>query len=185
MFLGSLPDYNLIFNQSYDSEFEKIAWVNTIVENDYVTINFNMNPDVVGNATGLVVARTIYHESIHAYWVLWAKHNPSAASLTYPQLFDKRLELRTGSKQNQEQHNLMTKEFMSDIAKSISIFGNNRGYDIPFSYYEDFAWKGLTGTKAFENLPAADQQRIRDVIKKEQYGITKNNETQKGSKLDC
>ncbi|KAF5278681.1 hypothetical protein FQR65_LT15599 [Abscondita terminalis] len=80
----------------------------------------------------------------------WANSNDKgSAQLEYPELFGRYLKLNKKVDQNSLQHEIFVKDFINDIAKSIEQFGKLRGYDLPSSYYQDLAWKGLERTSAF------------------------------------
>ncbi len=184
-FSGYIPGYNLNFQTKYES-VTRTAWVNPEVKNGFVTINFNSNTDVTQNATDLAVATTIAHESVHAFLVSWANSNDKAsAQLEYPQLFNRYQYLSKNIDQNSAQHDIIVKDFIKDIAASVEQFGKAKGYNYPPEYYKDLAWKGLDGTADFNKLDTADQSRIRDIIKAEQYGIIKERSPRKGTKLGC
>lgn len=185
-FAGEVPAYNLNFNVENNNDYSKIARVDPQVNSNFVTIWLNINRDAIGNVTDLAVAATILHESVHAYLVASSFDDPAAMQLSYPELFDKKARL-INNIQNDKQHEIMTKDFIKDIAISLKEFGVAQGYNYSTSYYDDLAWKGLYGTKAFNNLDNVSKTRIINIIKAEQYGITKQAEgiTQKGQKLGC
>jgi hypothetical protein len=151
----------------------------------YVTINFNNNPDVVRNVTDLVVATTILHESLHAFIVAWAKDDPVNSKLAYPQLFEKYIQLSLNVDQNSLQHDIITKNFITDISTSLKSYGELMRYKLNGTYYDDLAWKGLTGTKAFNKLDDETKTRITNTVNAEQYGIIKEGTSRKGTKLGC
>jgi len=185
-FSGYVPGYNLNFKMVNLSDISQVSGVETTVSKaGYVTINFNNNPDVVRNVTDLAVATTILHESIHAFIVAWAKDDPVNSKLAYPQLFEKYIQLSLNVDQNSLQHDIITKNFITDISTSLKSYGKLMGYKLNGTYYDDLAWKGLTGTKAFNKLDDETKTRITNTIKAEQYGIIKEGTSRKGTKLGC
>ncbi len=185
-FSGYVPGYNLNFKMVNLSDISQVSGVETTVSKaGYVTINFNNNPDVVRNVTDLAVATTILHESIHAFIVAWAKDDPVNSKLAYPQLFEKYIQLSLNVDQNSLQHDIITKNFITDISISLKSYGELMGYKLNDTYYDDLAWKGLTGTKAFNKLDDETKTRITNTIKAEQYGIIKEGTSRKGTKLGC
>ena len=185
-FAGEVPGYNLNFATIFDGNIGRTAWVDPVIKDGYVTIKFNSNRDLLNNVTDLANATTILHESIHGYLIAWANSNDKgSAQLEYPELFGRYLKLNKKVDQNSLQHEIFVKDFINDIAKSIEQFGKLRGYDLPSSYYQDLAWKGLEGTSAFKNMDENNKLRIINIIKSEQYGIIKEGFDQKGKKLGC
>jgi len=87
--------------------------------------------------------------------------------------------------QNSLQHDIITKNFIIDLSTSLKSYGELMGYKLPGTYYDDLAWKGLTGTKAFNKLDDETKTRITNTIKAEQYGIFKEGTSRKGTKLGC
>lgn len=95
------------------------------------------------NATDLSVARTILHESIHAYFVALAITNYEEFKKALPDLFEAYSGIKYGGDET-VQHKEIANKWVDKIATALSNFGSKKGYDIPHSYYEDLAWGGLT-----------------------------------------
>ena len=166
LFSGDTPGYNWIlvgrpgasnFNAAtlteYDTETKSVATI-------FYTDNFKGGSD-------LAVAKTILHESVHAYLVAYFSIDSLVASKTYSQLVD---DFGKSKKLNDAQHNEMVNQFVGSIAGNLITYGKNQGYNLPDQFYYDLSWGGLQGTKAFTNLSLKVQKRINDVILSEQSG---------------
>lgn len=187
-FSGELPGYRLSFEQKFiggDAGLGQTAWVDNVIKNGYVTINFNSNRDVIQNATDVAVAATMLHESVHAYLYAYYKDDPTSATADYPELFRKFIVKKSGINSNTTQHNVMAKIFIDDIAASLIEYGKVEGHNMDDSFYKDLAWKGLTETDAFKSLNDIDKKRIINTIYAEQYGVERESTKRKGNKLGC
>ncbi|MBE8712681.1 hypothetical protein [Sphingobacterium hungaricum] len=107
-FAGEVPGYNLKFAQELKNGADgltRVAWVNNVIKDGYVTINFNTNRDVLKNVTDMATATTILHESVHAFLYTYYKDDPKSATATYPELFKKYIFKKAGINSNTTQHN--------------------------------------------------------------------------------
>ncbi len=57
-------------------------------------------------------------------------------------------------------HNEMVRSFIGEIATILTVYGQSQGYNIPYQYYTDLSWAGLTDTKAFKALSSIDQHGL-------------------------
>jgi hypothetical protein len=137
------------------------------------------------HASDLAIARTILHESVHAYLVASFKNDPTAYLLNYGQLMKKWQDMN-GSL-NDFQHDLMTKNFIVDIGIALKEYGASKGYNLTDQFYNDLAWGGLDGTTTFMNLSNSDKTRIMNVILVEQTGFDSLGEqkVRKGKLSSC
>ena len=138
-------------------------------------------------ASDLSIARTIIHESIHAYLINHFRVEPGTANAAFPKLVQDYANQRYGGNANAIQHEEFARQYVNEIANALSEFDILRGYTHPRTYYEDLAWGGLEGTDAFTNLGDEDKQRIRDRILieltgKDSKGISQG---QIGRDTDC
>lgn len=99
-------------------------------------------------ASDISIARTIIHESIHAYLVTFFSRDPLASTKSYAQLVEDYLYYKDA---NVAHHSYMAKNLVSEIAKSLEEFGKNKGYTLPSQFYNDLAWGGLTHTGQSDN----------------------------------
>ncbi len=174
------PDWNAATSPKYN--------------NNTGTVTTTFDSQKFNNASDLAIARTILHESVHAYLVAYYKTDPNAYLMDYGKLLEKWL-IEKNSDLNAFQHDLMTKNFVSDISTSLKEFGTNKGYSISNQFYGDLAWGGLaqnkdgTLTEVFKNMVPniSDQQRIINNILIEQTGIDSNGnpKIQQGGLSNC
>ena len=183
-FSGEIPGYNLKFTTENFSDPMKVAGTNRNNNTGEIIIAFNTNPLVIGNVSDLAFATTMLHESIHAYLTAFFYDDPTAATMTYPQLFEKYTKKKAFS--NGAQHETIARDFITDLAASIKNYGELKGYHLDKQIYDDIAWKGLLETDAFKNLSDVDKSRITDRIMAEQYDTRKDKGvTQKGVRMGC
>lgn len=182
-FSGEVPGYNLKFATQNLSDPMKFA-VTTPDNNGDMIIGLNTNPLVIGNVSDLAIGATMLHESIHAYLYAFYQNDPVAATMTYPELFEKYSKEKAFS--NGVQHEKIAKDFIADLAASMKNYGELKGYHLDKQIYDDIAWKGLLETAAFKSLSDIDKSRIIDRIMSEQYDTRKDKGvTQKGARLGC
>ncbi|MGA6121716.1 hypothetical protein [Sphingobacterium anhuiense] len=183
-FAGEVPGYNLKFVTENFSDPMQVAGTNRNSSTGEMIIGFNVNPTVIGNVTDLALGTTMLHESIHAYLAAFYYNDPTAAKLSYPELFVKYSKQKAFS--NGIQHETFAKNFITDIAASIKNYGELKGYNLDKQVYDDIAWKGLVETEAFKSLSETDRDRIIDRIMAEQYDTRKEkNVKQEGTRLGC
>jgi hypothetical protein len=136
------------------------------------------------NATNLSWARTIIHESIHAYLASSYKISRPNWIATYPQMVQD-----WGAKQNWNDvhHEEIARSLVKLVATALESYGVNKGYNLNKQFYEDMAWGGLQDTSTFKALPSSDQKRILDTIATELTGkdANGNSKIQKGKKAGC
>lgn len=136
------------------------------------------------DATDLSWARTMLHESIHAYLVTYFNVDRPGWIATYPEMVKD-----WGVKQNWNtvHHEEIAKSLVSSIGSALEVYGVSQGYNLTKQFYQDMAWAGLQTTDAFKALPSSEQKRILDTILTELTGKDSNEEvkTQKGKKAGC
>ena len=122
------------------------------------TININFRESYLNTATDLSIARTTIHETLHAVLVYMYESglfetngvtDPDYVDLT--EAYADYLISNNPTLINTTQHELIA-DFVDDIATSLSIYGNNHGYNQSFSFYKKLAWGGLTTTETFQSL---------------------------------
>lgn len=136
------------------------------------------------DATDLSWARTILHESIHAYLVVYFKVDGIGANVAYPQLVEE-----WNAKKNIEvaHHEEMAISLVAQVGDALEIYGVSKGYRLDRQFYQDMAWGGLTETKAFKALPFREKTRIKDVLSVELTGkdVDGDVQFQKGKRSKC
>jgi len=138
------------------------------------------------DATDISIARTILHESVHAFLVTIFAWDPLQANVTYSTMVQD-WQKRRRPDLNDIQHDEMVRTFVNDIADALQEYGLKKGYNNSRQFYEDMAWGGLEGTRAFSKLPFSDRNRISNTILIELTGLDNNGQikTQKGVKAGC
>lgn len=152
----------------------------------YNVVSTTFDASKFQNANDLSVARTMLHESIHAYLVAYFANTPAYASAGYPDLLAA-YAADASNNPNNPQHNTMANGWLIDLAWALEQYGINKGYNLPSQYYSDMAWGGLTTTPAFQALSQSDKDRISNLLSVEQSGndLNGNPHTQSGSKAGC
>lgn len=134
----------------------------------------------LSKATNLAVARTIIHESIHAYLTVYFRNDPINAAKDYPGMLHAWLKTKHPD-YNQIQHDEMEKSFVGEIATALKEFGQARGYQLDDYIYNDLAWGGLDYDNNFQ-LSDDDKIRIQNRINAEQTNSTYDTESPAGVK---
>lgn len=133
------------------------------------TATTTFNSDLFKGGSDLAIAKTILHESVHAYLIAYFNVDYPAAQQTYSQYFDA-FQNTTRPDLNELQHNEMVRNFIGSVAGNLITYGKNQGYNLPDQFYYDLSWGGLTDTSAFKNFSEEVQKRIKNVILSEQTG---------------
>jgi hypothetical protein len=137
-------------------------------------------------ATDLSIARTIMHESIHAYLGAFFADDANLANAAYSDMV-MAYATHTNSSANDLQHDEMVRAWVQDIADALQQYGVSKGYALPANFYANLAWGGLEGTRAFKNLPSSKRNEIRDTVLSELNGTDSfgNFKTPNGSVAGC
>ncbi|MCD0472549.1 hypothetical protein [Flavobacterium sp. JAS] len=137
-------------------------------------------------ATELSWARTMMHESIHAYLTTYYIRNPRGLVADYPVMFQEWIS-ETNRGLNATQHEEIARSFVKSFADAFEAYGVSKGYKLDKQFYQDMAWGGLIETDAFMKLPEADRKRISNTIEIELRGKDDldNVKPQKGKKAGC
>lgn len=135
-----------------------------------------LDDDYVRNATQLAIARTIIHESMHAYlgYVLQKNFLSDTARLLreYSNRFNDA---------NITEHTFIA-EYVEAIGHSLSVWANDVHN---LEYYQNLAWSGgLIGTEAFNRLSDEKQRAIRNANRAEGDAVNRANRNARGTKCD-
>jgi len=156
--------YSLIFDSAPNLVNRRGQTVNantTTLRNpeDPTLFNFTitLNSDFINNATDLVVARTIIHESLHAYIsFIYQEQILSTLSQSLTILLQ-----ADGATPGSAQHNLMTQQFVNAISNSLESWDNSSITNN--EYYNNLSWSGdMLNSPAFNSLTQNEQDKIRD-----------------------
>ncbi|RXR20898.1 hypothetical protein EQG63_02875 [Flavobacterium amnicola] len=148
------------------------------------TITTTFNTTAYPDASELSWARTIIHESVHAYLSVYFATNSPGFIGNYPNMVNDWGILQNW---NAVHHEEFARSLVNEIANSLQEYGISKGYNLPRQFYDDMSWAGLQGTTLFQNLSPADQNRILNVIAIELTGIdlNSNSQIQKGRPAGC
>ncbi len=179
-FAGTTPGYN--WTTQDGSLSGQTAITSTSYNTNTGTVTTTFDSQAWLNASDLSWARTILHESIHAYVV----------AVTYNNLTDfNQRQLLLGkdwaSAFLNGGHDYIANNYVLPIADALQEYGNNKGYSLGRQFYEDMAWAGLQGTSVFSNLSSTTQNRVLNVNSIELTGknINGNTKTKKGKNAGC
>lgn len=144
-----------------------------------VTSTLNENDLFV--STDLSIAKTIIHESFHAYLVSVYRYKD--IDKDYVTLIDTYFK-EAGGDLNATQHNIFANtNIVQEISVALQAYGNLKGYALSNQFYEDMAWGGLASTKAFNALPEVQKNRILNTIYSEYKNSNTNGISPKGKKI--
>ncbi|MEM9647488.1 MAG: hypothetical protein AAF969_03340 [Bacteroidota bacterium] len=141
-----------------------------------ITFDITLDKRFVKNGTRLVIARTLIHESLHAYLSYMYQNMPTAS---FPTLLGQYLS-SNGYNNNAAQHRLMT-EFTDAIGYSLRAWDNNK---LSLQYYKDLGWSGdMLKTNEFKALSSSRQAAIRNANIAE--GSAAQNASSKAKGIKC
>jgi hypothetical protein len=159
-FNGNQPvpaNYNVRFR--YGDCGGATACTDPRLENGFAIIRINQK--VNEKATDLSFARTMLHETLHAY-LLFEEKFPSNCDLDC--LLKRYISKYGGGNYNPSHHNLFVEtKFLNDIAVELRNFANASGYNVNAlgdQFFKDMAWGGLHETSLFEAKPQTEKNRI-------------------------
>ncbi|WP_151086601.1 hypothetical protein [Hymenobacter baengnokdamensis] len=164
------PNSNAFTSSGYDIS------TNSVI----TTFDLQKFPDI----TDLSMARTMLHESFHAYLVAYFANDRNLANAEYSAMVDA---YQVQHQDIQDIHHVEMTFWVANIADALMQYGQSKGYNLPGQFYLDMSWAGLEGTQAYKNLPAADKQRIQNTIVIELTGQDSNGNsaTQSGKNPGC
>ncbi|RRO12430.1 hypothetical protein [Flavobacteriaceae bacterium 14752] len=169
-FLGSNPVSHLKF--SLNSNLPSNINAQTNPPNNFI-IEIQINSNNIPNRPTLMVARTFYHEIIHAEMfrklLSIANNGGDLNGLTIQQLnnmlsngdFPGILQFYTQFGANGFQHEQMAAHYIDILATALADFDNNQH---SMQFYRDISWVGLKNTQAWSNLNQLDKNRINNTI---------------------
>ena len=205
-FATDTVDYNWSLQSSQEPLTNNAnASTSSLFDSSTKTISTKFDINKFKSSSDLSVARTMLHESIHAYLIAKFRNDYLGASKSYPELVSDHLN-EVYVDMNNLHHAEFVRQFVMDIAESLEDFGVKRGYNLNSSYYLGLAWGGLTdwpkrdaqgelirdsqGELVYEETPwfksafhsSTDRNRIKVDIATEQ-GL--NNFSKKGQDAGC
>ncbi|WP_142683833.1 hypothetical protein [Chitinophaga polysaccharea] len=140
-----------------------------------------LNYDVLKNATELSIARTIFHEAVHAHISLYFINDPINANKSYPDIVNAYINSKNPD-YNKIQHDQMINFFVGEIAEAMFRYGNAAGYTEKIGIYSDLAWGGLDFWNNSQVMTQQAKERIQARLEAEQTGVANENATPIGKR---
>ncbi|WP_127337715.1 hypothetical protein [Flavobacterium cupreum] len=136
------------------------------------------------NATELSWAKTILHESVHAYLVTYYNIDKPNWESSYPEMLK---DYEVTKSFNIAHHEEIATNLVKQVGAVLEVYGISKGYKLDKQFYQDMAWGGLEQTDVFKKLPVADRKRISNILQIELRGEDDlgNVKPQKGKKTGC
>lgn len=132
-------------------------------------ITISLRESYVDNATQLSIARTILHESLHAYFIAYLKSKGSTELLkAFPQAIIIYSNSYPININGDSEHEVMT-NYVNLMAKTLADFDGHRQND---NYYINLSYGGLRGTSAYNAKSAAEKNEIDNAIYAEANATT-------------
>lgn len=184
-FDGNIPNFNWVMKDGLLTG-GTVAETNTPGQYNQIThsISTTFDTQTYPDASELSWARTILHESVHAYLSVYFATNKPSFMGTYTQMVND-----WGIYMNWDavHHEEFARSLVKEIANSLEEYGINKGYNLPRQFYDDMSWAGLQGTTTFQSLSTSDKNRILNVIAVEltKFDTNGNLQTQKGNPSGC
>ncbi len=128
--------------------------------------NIEIDSDLVNDGTQLFIAKTIIHESMHAYLSYNSFFNNQDGVylvLAIQRLHRKYIEDNPGSSDQLSQHDFMG-QYVEALARSLAVWDFNKQ---PLEYYKKLSWGGLETSSAYQALPESEKREIQNIIKNE------------------
>ncbi len=122
-----------------------------------------LDDDYVNKATKLSIARTIIHESVHAYIGYILKENRKSDTVSNLQTIYQKYSAEDNAF-NLTQHEFMS-QFVEGLARSLSVWDYGRQ---SVDYYQQLSWAGLESSPTYKNLP--NKNEIQNTIRNEATG---------------
>lgn len=180
-FSGNIPGFDVELKEvpqffGVDSAANAITDYSSSFQRARITLNQQIN----ANATNLSIARTLLHEFVHAFLVDYFQNSSQVPQAVKDTILDKSYGrmLRTFIKlsnpmSNDEQHIIIQKYFINDIAQALKYYClrvgiNNPDIDL---ICEDMAWGGLQDIDAYFEESVENRERIIRRLKAELSGI--------------
>ena len=140
-----------------------VAQTNPTILNN--TASTTINSMYINISTDLSLAKTIIHESFHAYLnSVYRYRNIDKSYINLVNTYAAQFNNNIGD----IHHHLWTvNNMINEISTALKEYGVLKGYNLPQQFYDDMAWGGLTGTSVYNALPQSDQDRISSTISSE------------------
>lgn len=181
---GTNSGYNWTVKDGRISDPNTTGFTSSGYDNSTMSAITTFDSQKFPNATDLSFARTMLHESFHAYLVVYFANDRALANAEYSAMVDA---YQVQHQSVNDVHHVEMAFWVSNIANALEQYGQSKGYNLPSQFYQDMSWAGLEGTQAYKDLPSADKKRIQDTIQTELNGSDSsgNSATPSGKSPGC
>lgn len=181
---GTNSGYNWTVKDGRINDPSTTGFTSSGYDNSTSSASTTFDSQKFANATDLSFARTMLHESFHAYLVVYFANDRALANAEYSAMVDA---YQIQHQSINDVHHVEMAFWVANIANALEQYGQSKGYNLPSQFYQDMSWAGLEGTQAYKDLPSADKKRIQDTIQTELTGNDSNgnNATQSGKSPGC
>lgn len=124
------------------------------------------------HATELSLARTVIHELVHTYLVLYFRFDAENALQEYPQMIHA-WQSTPDPNLNEIHHAEMVISYVDDIALALKEYALSLGLDLEDSLYKALAWGGLDFHES-EHLAEENKVYIQQRLDAERFGLPAN-----------
>ena len=137
-----------------------------------------LDDDYARNATTLALARTLIHESMHAYLGYVLQENYLSSVALSLQEYRSRQGIKLG------EHEFMT-QYVEAVAKSLEVWDNYRLSNSYKDYYYYLAWSGdMQNSEAFNKLPESIKSKIKYANIAEGDAVNRSSNSALGNKCN-
>ncbi|HNP34024.1 MAG TPA: hypothetical protein PKN96_12090 [Flavobacterium sp.] len=142
---------------------------NTIAHSDPTvhgtSVTTTINSDFTSISTDLSIAKTLMHECFHAY--LTSVYRFRNIDMGYVPLLELYFNQFNHNSDDTHHHFFAQNNIVNEISTALKEYGLSKGYNLPQQFYDDMAWGGLFGTRAYNALPIAQRERIESTLEAE------------------
>ncbi|WP_024772952.1 hypothetical protein [Aquimarina macrocephali] len=160
------PEYSIIFKEKQLGLDPNGNEKNGLTKNEGNNLySITIDDDLIKKGTQLFIAKTIIHESMHAF-LLYNQYDNQGTTID---VMLNRLYLKY--KEEDNSNNLIQHEFIGQFVESLA--HSLAAWDfhkLPMDYYENLSWGGLETSSAYKALPQTKKDKIQRIIKNERYG---------------
>ncbi|AZQ65612.1 hypothetical protein EI427_25595 (plasmid) [Flammeovirga pectinis] len=165
----------------------KVAQTRSLLNNG-TRMRTVLNISKYNNATNLFWAKTLLHESVHAYLVsnyLSTKLSDSNKAKLF--MNDDENNSWTTAVINKGGHEYMASNYVRRIAMGLEDYCLRMNIPLDREYLANLAWSGLQHTDAYKKLPEARKKAINETFLIERQGVNLKGQSvkQKGERINC
>ncbi len=154
---GECSNYDLVIDVA---QLDAIG-TNVNAETDGIE-SITLDTDLVKDATQLSIAKTLIHESLHAFINLnLDKYNRNKTFIQAIEVYY----TKYNDDSNLSQHSFMS-QFVEALAYSLSAYDNHQQ---PMEYYTAMSWGGLESSDTYKALSSSEKTTIQKIINNERY----------------